>query len=101
MRHALDLFAWKGRVSRRAYLAAGVALFALKYPGDLVISRLHHHPWNPLMYVSPRVGPFGEARGQVAYVAELLLWALPFIWAGVSLTARRLRDAGVHPFWAG
>jgi uncharacterized membrane protein YhaH (DUF805 family) len=101
MRHALDLFSWDGRVSRREYLLAGLLLFAVKYPVDLLISTLNHHPWTPLMYVSPRVSPllhFGENR---IYWLELMVWALPFIWAGVSLTARRLRDVGVSPFWSG
>jgi hypothetical protein len=34
-------------------------------------------------------------------VATLLAVAVPFVWAGVSLSARRLRDAGIHPFWSG
>ena len=27
----------------------------------------------------------------------LLVWALPFIWAGVSLSVRRAIDAGIFP----
>jgi hypothetical protein len=37
MRHALDLFRWEGRITRRAYLLAGLLLFAIKYPIDHLI----------------------------------------------------------------
>ena len=57
MRHALDLFRFDGRVTRKQYVAAGASLFALKYPGDHLISHAFGHAWNPLMYVSPRVSP--------------------------------------------
>jgi uncharacterized membrane protein YhaH (DUF805 family) len=101
MRHALDLFSWEGRVSRRQYILSGLLLLAIKYPVDLLIAKLHQHPWNPLMYVSPRVSPLFHYRDDAAYWIELLVWALPFMAAGVSLSARRLRDIGVSPFWAG
>ncbi|HEX4459351.1 MAG TPA: DUF805 domain-containing protein, partial [Polyangia bacterium] len=101
MRNALDLFSFEGRVSRRAYLLAGACLFVLKYLVDFAVSHAFHRDWNPLMYVSPRVSPllrYGEDRH---YWLALLAVALPFIYMGVSLTVRRLRDMGVHPFWAG
>jgi hypothetical protein len=91
MRHALDLFRFEGRVTRRQYLAAGAALFAIKYSVDHLISHAFHHPWNPLMYLSPRVSPLLRFSDDKVYWIALLVWALPFMWAGVSLTARRLR----------
>jgi uncharacterized membrane protein YhaH (DUF805 family) len=100
MRHALDLFSWNGQVSRRAYVLAGLLLLILKYPLDLMISRAFGMPWNPLMYVAPRVSPLWRTDLHTYWTA-LLLVALPFIWAGLSLSARRLRDMGGHPFWAG
>src|SRR5579862_3055454 len=99
MRNALDLFSFQGRVSRRGYLIAGLFLFAIKYAGDLAISRVYGQPWNPLMYVSPRVSPLFHANGP--YLFGLFAWSLPFLWMGLSLTTRRLRDIGVHPFYAG
>ncbi len=52
------------------------------------------------MYLSPRVSPLMTAHDP-RYLGALSLVALPFIWIGVSLSVRRLRDAGLSPFWAG
>ena len=48
---------------------------------------------------------FGEAReidnapsGQLRFYAILVALAIPFIWVGVVLTLRRLRDIG-WPLW--
>ncbi len=101
MKHALDLWSWQGRVTRLQYLIAGACLFAAKYPLDLLVSVKFHHEWNPLMYVSPKVSPLLHAGTSPAYWLTLFAVALPFVAAGVSLSARRLRDMGVHPFWAG
>ncbi len=100
MRHALDLFSWQGRVSRKGYLLAGILLFAIKYPLDFAVSMAFKQPWNPLMYLSPRVSPFGR-EVPAGYMVALLALAAPFIYMGLSLTVRRLRDMGVSPFWAG
>lgn len=101
MRHALDLFSFDGRVSRKAYVAAGIALLAIKYPIDLLVSKAFDRPWNPLMYVSQRVSPLLDSVTPRTYLIALAAVSLPFLWAGISLSARRLRDMGVHPFWAG
>jgi uncharacterized membrane protein YhaH (DUF805 family) len=101
MRHALDLFSWQGRVSRRGYVLAGLLLFLLKYPIDHIVSRIYHQPWNPLMYLSPRVSPLNRWDAPQAYLLALGAVAVPFVYMGLSLTVRRLRDVGVSPFWAG
>lgn len=101
MKHALDLFSWSGRVSRRAYVLAGVCLFAVKYLVDLAVAHAFRQDWNPLMYLSPRVSPLFRFGEQPRYWLALLAVALPFMYAGLSLTVRRLRDMGVSPFWAG
>jgi hypothetical protein len=101
MKNALDLWSWDGTVSRRAYLAAGLALTAFKYPIDYAVSALFGRPWHPLMYFSLRVSPILDSSAPHKYLLVLLAVALPFIAAGVSLSARRLRDMGVHPLWSG
>ena len=101
MRHALDLFSWEGRVSRRAYLATGIVLFGIKYGIDVGISMLFDHAWNPLMYLSLRVSPLLADATPRPYLLALVGAALPFLWIGVSLSARRLRDMGISPFWSG
>ncbi|MGZ3453436.1 MAG: DUF805 domain-containing protein [Polyangiales bacterium] len=103
MRHAFDFWSFEGRVSRTRYVIAGVILFLMKYGLDLALSMRFGQPWNLLVYVSPRLHPLLRAGAvpPTAYVVLLFLIAVPFAWAGVSLSARRLRDAGVNPFWAG
>jgi uncharacterized membrane protein YhaH (DUF805 family) len=101
VRHALDLFRFDGRVTRGQYVAAGAVLLAVKYPIDYGISHAFGQPWNPLMYLSPRLSPLFRFGADPRYWVALLLVALPFLWMGLSLTARRLRDVGAHPFWAG
>lgn len=101
MRHALDLWSFEGRVTRREFLVAGAALFAVKYVLDAAVARAFGEPWNPLMYFSPAVSPLLRAGEFPAFWLALLAVALPFIAAGVSLCARRLRDMGFPPFWCG
>jgi uncharacterized membrane protein YhaH (DUF805 family) len=101
MKHALDLFSFDGRVTRKQYLIAGVALAALKYPLDLGVSRAFRQPWGPARYIWLRALPIVDPNASRAYLLALLAVALPFIAVGVSLSARRLRDAGVSPFWSG
>ena len=101
MKPALQLWSWEGVVSRRAYLVAGLVLFAVKYPLDWLVSLSFDRPWNVLMYLSPRVSPLLKLADHPAYWMALVAVALPFVAAGTALSARRLRDMGVHPFWAG
>jgi hypothetical protein len=102
MRHVADVWSFRGKISRVGYLLTGLVLFIIKYGLDLAVSMRFERDWSPLMYLSPRLHPLWAAgpmpRG---YVAALLIVAAPFAWAGVSLSAARLRDMGVHPFWAG
>lgn len=100
LRGPFDLFRLDGRVRRREFLAIGVVFFIVKYGLDVAISQLFGRPFNPLMYLSPRVSPF-LTDDNPRYIAALALNALPFMWCGISLTVRRVRDAGLSPFWAG
>ncbi|HJZ84738.1 MAG TPA: DUF805 domain-containing protein [Polyangia bacterium] len=101
MRHALDLFSLQGRVTRRHYIAAGIVLFTIKYWLDFAVAHAFGRPWSLLYYLSPRISPLLVDRPSDPYWLTLLAVALPFIWAGVSLSARRLRDMGLNPLWAG
>jgi uncharacterized membrane protein YhaH (DUF805 family) len=101
MRSFFDLWSWNGTVSRRAYLLAGIALTAFKYPIDVLISVAFDQPWGPLMYFTLRVSPLFSHALPRPYLFALAVVSLPFLAAGVSLSARRLRDMGVHPLWCG
>jgi hypothetical protein len=73
----------------------------VKYGVDLAIARGFKQDWNPFMYLSPRVSPLLSPETPRAFVIALLIATVPFAWMGLSLTVRRLRDAGLSPFWAG
>lgn len=92
-----DLRDWRGVTGRRDYATWGVLLFTVKYNLDRAIATgAFDRGWFPWSYLS------GEARvfqypGDLWLYGALLVLSLPFIWAGVVLTLRRLRDAGWRP----
>jgi uncharacterized membrane protein YhaH (DUF805 family) len=57
--------------------------------------------WTPLDYFVPLFYIRGAAvEALPAWLTTLLiLWTLPFIWIGVSMTVRRAVDAGRSPWW--
>jgi len=80
-----------------------VGALAVKYLLDRWVAGAAFHrewlPWNYLFPLGPQVR-WSTARtaGDPVFAATMLLIALPFIWLGVTLTVRRLRDAG-QPVW--
>jgi hypothetical protein len=103
MMRASFLFGFREPVRPRQYLLVGLGLAALKYAGDGVLSLLlAARPLNPIEYLNP----FLSAR--LASIAPysswlpalLLIWALPFIWIGVSMSARRALNAGLPPLFS-
>ncbi|HUE55027.1 MAG TPA: DUF805 domain-containing protein, partial [Candidatus Udaeobacter sp.] len=97
-----NFWQWEGRVNRATYATVGVAAFALKFPVDwLVVTRLFGRPWSLLSYWRP----FGAISGihglrleDRIFAGTMLLIAAPFIWLGLAMTVKRLRDAG-EPTW--
>jgi uncharacterized membrane protein YhaH (DUF805 family) len=97
-----NIWQWKGRVDRATYAAVGVAAFALKFFVDwVVVTRIFHRPWSLLNYWRP----FGAISGVHAltfenrlFASAMLFIAVPFIWLGLAMTVKRLRDAG-EPTW--
>ena len=96
----LNVFTPHGRIGRARYLATGFILLAIKHNIDRIVAHALDFPWGPLNYwvfVAPdRATPLHPSTAEL-YMA-LLLVALPFIWAGITLTLRRLRDADL-PLW--
>lgn len=96
----LNVFTWNGKIGRAQYLATGFILLAIKHNIDRIVASALDYPWGPLNYWvfftpdSIRELPPSTAE---LYIAMLLV-ALPFIWAGITLTLRRLRDANL-PLW--
>jgi uncharacterized membrane protein YhaH (DUF805 family) len=88
-----------GTIGRAAYLFIGLALFGVKFNVDRVIANRFHDPWRLYQYWLP--DPiFGSATAPQnrSLVLALLIAAIPFIVVGVTLTLKRLRDAGL-PLW--
>ena len=97
-----NIWQWEGRVDRATYATVGVTAFALKFLVDwLVVTRLFSRSWSLLSYWRP----FGAISGVHGlrledrfFAGTMLLIAVPFIWLGLAMTVKRLRDAG-EPTW--
>ena len=94
-------FAFDLPVDRRTYFVHGVSLFTLKYGVDVGLAWLALHAiWTPLDYLSPLWSSHvGHATAPVGLLVVQMLWTLPFLWIGVSLSMRRAIDAGLSPWW--
>lgn len=94
-----DLWRPSGTIDRRTYALVGVFGFALKHNLDrLVAAYGFHRPWTLVNYWVPvrDVARITELRdGEAVFLATMVALALPFIWVGVALTAKRLRSAGL------
>ncbi len=95
-----DFWSWRGSVGRKKYFAMGVTLFAIKHFADRLIATLvFGQPWGLFNYwVVEDEGAVNIPSAPVAFYATLLVVAMPFIWTGLVLTLRRLRDVG-WPLW--
>ncbi|HEX5831440.1 MAG TPA: DUF805 domain-containing protein, partial [Gemmatimonadaceae bacterium] len=96
-------FTFERSVGRRAYLLSGLALAALKYGGDgLLVWLATGRVWSVGDYLSP-VSSLASVRlggAPAALLPVLALWALPFLWIGVSMSMRRALDAGLSAWLA-
>lgn len=90
-------------LSQARYLALGLALMGLKYAGDAALvyaatGRIWE-PWNytrTLVFLSsPALDP-----APTWLLVAMVVWLLPFLYAGIRLTMRRAIDAGLSPWLA-
>jgi uncharacterized membrane protein YhaH (DUF805 family) len=94
-----DFFTIQGRVSRVAYALTGMVLTLIKHNLDRVLAmQIHLQSWGLMEFMAPlgmlnRPYPLTSAEKQ--FLLTMALLAIPFIWVGVVLTVKRLRDAGV------
>ncbi len=96
------LWRWDGTIDRGPYAVIGFVGLAIKHNLDRALATaVFRRHWAPFSYWIPP----GKAmritsltREDQQFLAAMLLLALPFIWVGVVLTARRLRSAGL-PMW--
>jgi uncharacterized membrane protein YhaH (DUF805 family) len=95
-------FSLRVPVGPREYLVSGLTLMVVKYLVDATVMRLGAHVfWSPVDYLNPTYTT-REARTSLTPVLRtaLVLWTLPFLWIGASMTVRRAVDAG-RSAWAG
>src|SRR6185295_11534502 len=95
-------FGFRDPVDRGTYFRHGVGLMALKYGIDaLLIWRYAGRIWTPLNYLSPLLSTrINVLRDAEWLIPVLVLFALPFLWIGVSMSMRRAVDAGQSPWIA-
>jgi uncharacterized membrane protein YhaH (DUF805 family) len=95
------LLTFEGRVNRRQYFMVGICLVAVKYAVDSLVARRFGQSWNISNYFLPPTNLTIFGLGGPHARLYLILWAvaIPFFWIGVSLTVRRLRDAGRQIGW--
>jgi len=93
---------WEGRLGRAEYFGYGATLFFVKYLIDSEVARqAFQRPWSLLNYYAP-AGAFSIVAlppGEQRFFYTMLAIAIPFIWIGVVLTVKRLRDLGSSPAW--
>jgi uncharacterized membrane protein YhaH (DUF805 family) len=96
----MNVFTWRGRIGRARYLVSGLILLALKHNIDRVLATLFGYRWDFFNYWAlDAPGNILELQpDHTKFYTVLLVIALPFIWAGITLTLRRLRDANL-PLW--
>lgn len=92
---------WLAPIRPLPFLGAGVVLFAIKIGIDLLVSQLFGEPYSVTYYVSPVDAPLLRPGDHLQYWLAMWGVALPFIAAGLWLTVRRLRDAGLPAWMAG
>jgi len=98
---ASDLWRWDGRVSRSAYAVVGLVGVAVKHNLDRLIAssflgyKSSFNYWAPLGKAA-RLDHLSNTEAK--FLATLLFVSIPFIWVGVAMTVKRLRDAG-QPVW--
>ena len=94
-----DLFTIQGRVSRVAYALTGIVLTLIKHNLDRVLAmQIHRQSWGLMNYMTP-LGMLNQpnplSSEEKRFLVTMALVAVPFIWVGVVMTVKRLRDAGV------
>lgn len=95
------IFSLKGQVDRRNFVLLGLTLFATKALVDWSLAKaIFGRSWSLYNYLGQTQVTLlaGATSNDVPFYAFMLALALPFIWAGVAITIKRLRNAGL-PVW--
>lgn len=98
MSRALLFLLFRGGTTRRAYFICGVALVAVKYNLDRLMAGLvFGREWAFWSYWQPHeLYPLHRLpENERDFYFAMILLAMPFLWTGLVLTVRRLRDTGL------
>jgi uncharacterized membrane protein YhaH (DUF805 family) len=94
-----DLFAFQGRVGRAACALTGIVGSLIKHDIDRAVTPpMYRQKWGPIDDMIPMGAlnwPNPLTPNDKEFLLVMALVALPFIWVGVAMTVKRLRDAGV------
>ncbi|MDT4965978.1 MAG: hypothetical protein QOJ64_715 [Acidobacteriota bacterium] len=96
-----NLWMWRGSVGRGTYFALGATLFAIKHLLDRFVAwKMFGLRWSFFNYwvFVDGTGVDHARIDHLRFYATLVAIAIPFIWVGIVLTLRRLRDIG-WPLW--
>ena len=98
---ALELLGWQGKVRRGVYALVGCVGLAIKHNLDRFIALSFGERWSVWSYWAPierLSGLQALSANDKKFLFTLFVTAVPFIWIGLTLTVKRLRDAG-QPTW--
>jgi uncharacterized membrane protein YhaH (DUF805 family) len=96
-----EFFRWDGETDRKTYALVGLTGVAIKFNVDRIVAWYFHKSvlfsfyWAPLGSTA-RLGLL--TGNDSTFLSILLLVSIPFLWIGLAMTVRRLRDAG-QPVW--
>jgi uncharacterized membrane protein YhaH (DUF805 family) len=98
----LEVLRFRGDINRGQFLIAGLVLFGVKYTLDRAISILFFgRPWFITEYFI-RLRSFdvtGLSEQDTVFYATMAALSLPFIFVGTLLCVKRLRNAGLSPWF--
>lgn len=96
------LFGFREPVDRRFFFLVGISLMIGKYIVDAIaIYTVTGIFWTPLDYLVPLIETRADKINAFPlwFSIALVVWTLPFIWIGVSMTFRRAINAGKSPWY--
>jgi hypothetical protein len=95
----LEAIGGRGPLDRRTFVTVGLVVTAAKVIIDAaVIYAVTGVVWTPIDYIYPLVSLNASkaAAFSPGFAFLLLAWSIPFIWLGVTMSARRAQDAGIQ-----
>jgi len=96
-----DLWRWDGKANGKTYAIVGIVGMAIKHLVDHLVAAGFFHSYGFFNYWAPLGRGAHLTRlttDEGKFLATMLVVALPFLWIGVMMSVKRLRDAG-KPLW--